>query len=157
MPAAKLRSLIVATRPPPSNRNLNPSGPGGAGCKGPPTGTLLTERETVVAAHQAEPDASQKLNFIEAFLSNLDENFASFDFHRIRFHIYADWRALGLAGREIEPAVMLGALNPVFHHQTAGEMYPGMRAMAVRGIKLAFGGPINSKSPVAMIESPHVF
>ena len=61
-------------------------------------------------------------------ITKLDENFAGFDLGRIRFQIHADGRALGLAGREIEPAIVLGTFDEVVHHEAAGQMDVLMRA-----------------------------
>jgi hypothetical protein len=72
--------------------------------------------------------ASRGLQTAIFTITNLDEHLVVFDFYGIDSKVYAGRSAFGLARREIELPIVLGAFNDVVHHKPVGKMNFAVRA-----------------------------
>src|ERR1043166_9346658 len=72
------------------------------------------------------------------------------------FEVHAGWCAHGLAGGEVEPAVVLWAFDQVVHHESAREVDFRMRAQAIGGVVFVIGRPVDGKRAAFVIETQHI-
>ena len=92
-----------------------------------------------------------------AHSTDAEHHLAAFDADGVGGKVDAGGRPLGLAGREIEAAVVLRAFDDVVHYEAVGEVHFLMRAKAVGCVIFVVGRAVEGEGASAVVETNDVF